>query len=94
MAISEAESNLNIKIFSHDIVGFNHIIYDIDDDVKVRVDTNFGYGPTSSYFFLTIKYKDIILIPYSDLVHFYYASMKSLIAHTNHIAAIVTVGVN
>ena len=82
MAISEAESNLNIKIYSHDIVGFNHIIYDIDDDVKVRVDTNFGYGSASSYFFLTIKYKDIILIPYSDLVHFYYASMKSLIAHT------------
>ena len=80
MAIQEAKDNHNIKIYSDDIVGFNHIVYDIDDDVKVRVDTNFGYG--TAYFYLTIKYKDIVLLPYSDLIHFYYANMKSLIAHT------------
>lgn len=79
-AIQEVKDNHNIKIYSDDIVGFNHIVYDIDDDVKVRVDTNFGYG--TSYFYLTIKYKDIVLLPYSDLIHFYYANMKSLIAHT------------
>ena len=80
MAIQEAKDNHNIKIYSDDIVGFNHIVYDINDDVKVRVDTNFGYG--TAYFYLTIKYKDIVLLPYSDLIHFYYANMKSLIAHT------------
>ncbi len=80
-ATLEAERNSNIKIYSHDIEGFNHIIYDIDDEVKVRVDTNFGYG-RSAYFRLTIKYKEIVLIPYSDLVHFYFANMKSLIAYT------------
>lgn len=80
MAIQEAKDNHNIKIYSDDIVGFNHIVYDIDDDMKVRVDTNFGYG--TAYFYLTIKYKDIVLLPYSDLIHFYYANMKSLIAHT------------
>lgn len=80
-AIKEITSNTNIKIHSFDTIGFNQVIYNIDENVKVWIGTNFGYG-NSSYFYLTIKYKDIILIPYSDLVHFYYANMKSLIAHT------------
>lgn len=81
-AMQQAKNNPNIKIYSRDTVGFKCFLYDIDDDVKVAVNTNFGYGRRTSYFFLTIKYKDIVLIPYSDLVHFYYANMKSLIAHT------------
>ena len=80
-AIEEIRSNTNIKIHSFDTIGFNQVIYNIDENVKVWIGSNFGYG-RSSYFYLTIKYKDIILIPYSDLVHFYYANMKSLIAHT------------
>lgn len=80
-AMQEAKRNPNIKIYSRDIVGRKHFLYDINDDVKVDVYTNFGYG-SASHFFLTIKYKDIILIPYSDLVHFYFANMKSLISHT------------
>lgn len=80
-AMQEAKENPNIKMYSRDIVGRKHFLYDINNDVKVDVYTNFGYG-RASHFFLTIKYKDIVLIPYSDLVHFYYANMKSLIAHT------------
>lgn len=80
-AMLEAKGNPNVRIYSRDIVGRKHFLYDINDDVKVDVYTNFGYG-NASHFFLTIKYKDIVLIPYSDLVHFYYANMKSLIAHT------------
>lgn len=80
-AMQEAINNPDIKIYSRDIVGRKHFLYDINDDVKVDVYTNFGYG-SASHFFLTIKYKDIVLIPYSDLVHFYYANMKSLIAST------------
>ena len=80
-AMQEAKNNPDIKIYSRDIVGRKHFLYDINDDVKVDVYTNFGYG-SASHFFLTIKYKDIVLIPYSDLVHFYYANMKSLVANT------------
>lgn len=80
-AMQEAKGNPDIRMYSRDIVGRKHFLYDINDDVKVDVYTNFGYG-RASHFFLTIKYKDIVLIPYSDLVHFYYANMKSLIAQT------------
>lgn len=81
IAMQDAKNNPAIRVYSRDIVGRKHFLYDINDDVKVDVYTNFGYG-SASHFFLTIKYKDIVLIPYSDLVHFYYANMKSLIANT------------
>lgn len=81
IAMQDAKNNPAIRMYSRDIVGRKHFLYDINDDVKVDVFTNFGYG-SASHFFLTIKYKDIVLIPYSDLVHFYYANMKSLIACT------------
>lgn len=81
LAMKEAKSNSNVKVFSRDTVGRKHFLYDINDDLKIDVYTNFGYGH-ASHFFLTIKYKDIVLIPYSDLVHYYYANMKSLVANT------------
>lgn len=81
LAMKDAKDNPHVKVFSHDTVGRKHFLYDINDDLKIDVFTNFGYGH-SSCFFLTIKYKDIILIPYSDLVHYYYANMKSLVANT------------
>lgn len=81
LATQVAKSNSHIKVYSRDDVGWNNFLYDVNDDVKIDVYTNFGYGG-KAFFYLSIKYKDIILIPYSDLVHYYLANMKSLISHT------------
>lgn len=70
-----------IKLYSRDIVGFSTYMHPINDDITVELRTNFGYG-SAAYFNLAVKYKDIVILPYSYLVHYYYANMKSLMACT------------
>lgn len=70
-----------IKLYSRDVVGYSTYTHKINDDITVELRTNFGYG-SASYFNLSVKYKDIVILPYSYLVHYYYANMKSLMACT------------
>lgn len=71
----------DIKMYSSDSIGWTTLDYTIDENIQVQIKTNFCYG-RSAYLNLTIKYKDIILIPYSYLVHYYYANTKNLISCT------------
>ena len=71
----------DIKLYSRDIVGYSTYTHTINDDITVELRTNFGYG-SAAYFNLAVKYKDIVILPYSYLVHYYYANMKSLMACT------------
>lgn len=84
-AISDIKKNIRTKMFSSDEIGWTTFNYKISNDINVVVKTNFAYG-SSSYFYLAIKYKDIVLIPYSDLVHYYYANMKDFISYTRSYA--------
>ena len=70
-----------IKLYSRDIVGYSTYTHTINDDITVELRTNFGYG-SAAYFNLAVKYKDIVILPYSYLVLYYYANMKSLMACT------------
>ncbi len=80
-AFEEVKKDGRIKMFSSDSIGWTTFEYPISEDIKVMIKTNFVYG-SAAYFYLTIKYKGIVLIPYSDLVHYYYANMKNLISYT------------
>jgi hypothetical protein len=61
------DSDENIKAYSHRNVGWNLKKFDLNKSFIVQFVTNFGYG-SSSYFYVQIKYKGLLIIPYSDLV--------------------------
>lgn len=84
-AISEVKKDKYTKMYSSDSIGWTTFEYPITDEINVMLNTNFVYGK-SAYFYLTVKYQDIVLIPYSDLVNYYYANMKTLISYTRSYA--------
>ena len=71
----------NNLIFSHRIVGWNEFEYKLNDKLSVNISTNFSYG-SSSYFFVTLKYGTIQIIPYSRLVLYRFVNVKQFIRHT------------
>lgn len=79
--VNKIQEHEGIKLYSRDVVGYSTYTHKINDDITVELRTNFGFG-RAAYFNLAIKYKDIVVLPYSYLVHYYYANMKSLMACT------------
>ena len=80
-AISYVRDCEQIKMYSTDYIGWTNFNYSISDDVQVNLKSNFDYGK-AAYFCISIKYKDITLIPYSYLVNYYHANMAHLIGYT------------
>ena len=70
-----------VKMSSHECIGWTAMEYRINKDLTIKVMTNFGYG-SSSYFFVNVCYKGIDLLPYAQIVTYYYANMVDIIAHT------------
>lgn len=79
--VKKIKEHDEIKMYSRDVVGYSTYTHKINDDITIELRTNFGYG-SAAYFNLAVKYKDIVILPYSYLVHYYYANMKSLMACT------------
>lgn len=79
--VNKIKEHEGIKLYSRDVVGYSTYTHKINGDITVELRTNFGFG-RAAYFNLAIKYKDIVVLPYSYLVHYYYANMKSLMACT------------
>ncbi|MCH5326379.1 MAG: hypothetical protein J1E29_04145 [Duncaniella sp.] len=79
----------NSIIFSHERCGDqrnnkfreNNIEHKINDDISVKISTNFCFG-SSSYFHVTVIYKGIALLPYSVWVRYYYAGYSQLLGCT------------
>jgi hypothetical protein len=71
----------NILMYSTENIGWTDFNYKINNDFEILIRTNFGYG-NSSYFNLTIKYKDLEITPYSHLVNYQYANAHDLIGYT------------
>jgi hypothetical protein len=65
----EAYDNNEILFFSHRLKGWSTPICKLNHSLSAEYKTNFGYGH-SSYFYIKLKYKDIELIPFSDLVEY------------------------
>lgn len=70
-----------VRMFSTDTIGWTTYNYVINQDVSIRLDSNFGYG-RSSYFLLSILYRGMEIYTFSDYVKYPYANMRALISHT------------
>lgn len=66
-----------VKMWSAENRGWTKFHYQISKDVNVLVNTNFSFGK-SSYFDVIVKFKDIIIIPYSYVVKYRYANYMEI----------------
>ncbi len=80
-ALTRLENVKAVKMWSHAHKGRKEVTYKISSDLTITVKTNFDYG-CSSYFCVNVQYKGIDLLPYSQLVQYYYAHMAEVIAYT------------
>lgn len=71
----------SVLAYSHRRAGWAFPSFNLNDDLRVVYRTNFGYG-MSSYFYTQIYYKGIGILPYSDWVHYFYASACDIIRYT------------
>lgn len=71
----------NLLMYSKEDIGWNNFSYTISNDLKISIATNFGYG-RSAYFFLSVKYKNLEIVPYSFIVKYYKAYMIDIIRCT------------
>lgn len=69
------------KMYSTETIGWTTYEYAINENIKFYLNSNFGYG-FSSYFYVNLKYKDIDILPYSDIVKYYYANITEFIRYT------------
>ena len=69
------------KMFSSELIGWTSYDYKINDDIVFQVRSNLGYG-NSSYFYVNLRYKDIDILPFSDVVTYYHANMCEFIRYT------------
>ena len=70
-----------IVAYSHRRSGWAFPSFNLNNDLKVVYLTNFGYG-MSSYFYTQIYYKGIGILPYSEWVHYRFASTCDIIRYT------------
>lgn len=80
-AYQKAINDSSVKMFSRESIGWSSFKYDISEDIKICLSTNFGYG-LSSYFTLLVSYKDIDIAPFSHIARYYHADMIDIIKTT------------
>ena len=68
-------------MYSTEDIGWTTYEYSVNDDVKITIDTNFGYGSVS-YFFLCMKYKGINILPYTAYINYYNANVVEIMRYT------------
>lgn len=70
-----------IKAYSHRKIGWKSYNFVLDEVFSIAVNTNFGYG-YANYFLLTLKFRDVEIIPYSHLVIYRIANVMQIIRNT------------
>lgn len=73
-AIASIKSDENNIMFSTEVIGWTTYNYQVNNDLSILVKTNFCYG-RSTYFHVTLIFKDVEILAYSKLVQYYYANM-------------------
>ncbi len=73
-ALEKVKGSSRNLMYSTEDIGRTTYEYPINDDIVFEVKTNFGYG-RSAFFYVNLTYKGIKIIPYSDIVRYYYANM-------------------
>lgn len=74
-----------ILAYSHSKVGWTTMEHELNSDIKIIFNTNFGFGD-SSYFMLLIKYKGITIAPYSAWIHYNFRNAYSILRYTRSYA--------
>lgn len=68
-------------IYSSENIGWYRPDYTIADNVLISVRTNFCYG-RSAYFHVNLNYKGINILPYSDIVTYFWSNMMDNVRYT------------
>lgn len=71
-----------ILMYSHNYRGWNLFDHSLNNDFKMSINSNFGYG-SSSYFYSIITYKGLKINPYVDLIKYRFAKAKEILNYTN-----------
>lgn len=74
------KNNENL-IISNRIGGWSNPKYKISDDFSLEVKSNFGFG-RASYFYITIKYKNLNISPYSDWIFYRFCKFYEVSRYT------------
>lgn len=65
----KCKQNKSYIACSHRETGFQKQAHYISDNIEAKIETNFGYG-SASYFKVILKYKNLIISPYSLFVEY------------------------
>ena len=68
-------------MYSSDTIGWYRPDYTIAENVLISVRTNFCYG-RSAYFHVNLNYKGINILPYSDIVTYFWSNMMDNVRYT------------
>ena len=71
----------NSLMFSNEAIGWYEPDFQIADDILISVRTNFCYG-SSAYFYVNLNYKGINILPYSDIVTYFWSNMMDNVRYT------------
>lgn len=75
-------SDDTIRMYSTENIGWDHHFHlQLTDDIDILVSTNFCYG-SSSFMNFALRYKGVLIVPYSDYVTYYYARVDSFLKCT------------
>lgn len=92
VAYQEAEKTPGIIAYSHRIGGWSklrnkwsEIIYNVTENLKIEIRTNFGFG-NSSYFYVNLIYKGIRITPYSEWIEYRYKLASDVIRYSKSFA--------
>jgi len=73
----------SVIAYSYRYKGWRESTYDIDDIFSIKVCTNFGYG-RSSYFNMTLYYRNLPIIPYQNIVQYAFFDEKEILNFTEN----------
>ncbi|KFC24563.1 hypothetical protein [Chryseobacterium sp. FH1] len=78
---SKLRETKNVLIISNKIGGWSNPKYQIPEDFSLEVKSNFGYG-RASYFYVTIKYKNVNITPFSDWLYYRFCKFFEINGYT------------
>lgn len=78
---SELNRDNSIKMYSKENIGWSCFTHQINDDIKISLKTNFGFG-NAAYFLMAVQYKGLDILPYSYIVKYYKAGMADIVRCT------------
>ena len=81
-AYKDCSLDKSILCNSHRKVGVNTIHIHLNNLLSAKIKTNFSYG-NSSYFTMTLYYKEVKIVPYSKIIYYQFAKLKEVLDCTN-----------